>query len=1741
MAVAQGFEKSRQDRKKQSFTKADQNNLKNTLNELRLKLLNLTARNPLINFRHKETNKNQIRAIDEIIDIMFEKLYLKSQNLEFLSLSEPDFNPPDEKTEKFINELEIAKQSDEEYLKELEILPEDDDGLSKKSQEILRRLKDRVRDALGMEKRKHPDLMSKKEYAKLKDKLNPDYNLPKIEKGQNLPKKWYDQKIQTLLFPEELTKNLETINRKYKESFSEKGINTLYIVFGFLEWYESKSSDRKLLSPIIILPIDIKRSKTGKKNFYISATGDNPVLNLTLIERLKRDFDLNLPNFDEETVSIEDYLKKFQNKIKDKNHWSVKNFITIGHFNYMNISVYNDLNPDQWQNPGQLLENEVLHEIIFGKEGEGGGSNEDYNIDSDDIKKITPFVVSDADASQHSAIVDICKGENMALKGPPGTGKSQTITNAIGACLAQGKKVLFISAKSAALDVVYARLRQAGLEEFCLKLHGISARKKEFLGNIKKRLDLRVKKDSEDFKAKSRQHQKIKNKLNDYADLMNSHYGDINQTIHQIIWLSLKYEKIIENLELKKLKIKNIHKISQPELDDMCKDIEGAQDIISNINKKFGNISKHPFYLFNNFKLSRFEIDEYFEDIALFLNQMKSINQNLEDVKSNFNFQKSDYFSSKLNFEKISSTILKFETNINIHDQILKNHDNKFNYSDILNILNQTENCLKNLEQNKYNNLIEDLDTSKINNVLSNIANHEESYQSDLGDLYINDQNGVDKLFTNRARNLNSVINFLSEIQKDLDVNFDYNNISLTKINNLNDITKLYDDKFLIFKNKHHFQIESLSFIELILSSFEKIESKIEKLSNQIDIDFDLSINELNNHITKINQSSWFNKLYGDTKKAFLFYELISKSSEKNTSKTVIFKILNEYLDLLKDITAFNNSDPVSTLSLNFQLIHKNIKELHTYKNILDLMNSELANSTNIENSFRDFFFKKDNNALILLKAKLQNFDFDKYDLTQEINFQDKLQNENSLKDKTLSFISSFNNTFGNHQIKFNELNEFKNSLNNKVQTENIFSENKDILDVYGISINSKSTYVNDLIPSIDLYSNIQNTFINDLDEKGVYQSLDLNNGITQLKELKNILDDTNTSLNKNFDLLQKIIKNFDCDLTSFITEKIDAAEFQKLVGIFSHFEDNRDEIFEYFDYLKVKQNKESTNIVEFFEVIEKNHELVNQLSDAFLFVFYNSLVKEIYNKYPDLKTISGTDIQTNANKFNDLDIEINNLHAKDLIGTLKSIMPEKGIGHGKKRDLTEMGLIKHLVESENPKIPSIRNIMERAGNAIIDLKPCFMMSPYSVAQFLRNSKFQFDVIFIDEASQLQPQLAIGAIARCNQAVIMGDPMQLPPTEFFERDVDLDEDEEVERVDEKSILDQALTRFRTRRELKWHYRSKDESLIAFSNKEFYENKLVIFPSPNLDKNISGINIEYIQATYKGRQNVEEAKLIVQRAVEYCKNNSEKSALIATMNLQQKNLIEDLLNKEITNDQKFQDYYAKWEEGLEPFVVKNLESVQGDERDSIFISTLFGPQEVGLPVMQHFGPINSKAGHRRLNVLFTRAKERVHIVTSLKTSDIKADDDATIGRNSYGRKVLKNYLEFAHTGKLYGGEDTDRESGSEFQDHIANVLKQKGYEVKQEIGVAGYFIDIGIRHPSYPNGYLLGVEADGATYHSSKSARDRDRLRQQVLEGLGWTLYRVWSTDWYNHQENETEKLVNFIEQQAELKKQQTKH
>jgi superfamily I DNA and/or RNA helicase len=416
-----------------------------------------------------------------------------------------------------------------------------------------------------------------------------------------------------------------------------------------------------------------------------------------------------------------------------------------------------------------------------------------------------------------------------------------------------------------------------------------------------------------------------------------------------------------------------------------------------------------------------------------------------------------------------------------------------------------------------------------------------------------------------------------------------------------------------------------------------------------------------------------------------------------------------------------------------------------------------------------------------------------------------------------------------------------------------------------------------------------------------------------------------------------------------------------------------------------------------------------------------------------------------------------------------------------------------------------------------------------SVAQFFKPSGLRFDLLVIDEASQMRPEEALGSIARADQVVVVGDPMQLPPTSFFDlADQVVDSDDAEEIVDSESILDLSLSTYSPARALRWHYRSRHESLIAFSNRQFYENKLIIFPSP-LDPDKSrrepkfGVFHHFVEGKYKSSLNLPEAQAVAEAAVAFMRENPDRSLGVVTLNMPQREVLLGEIDRLIARDRRAAAYIEKWESTLEPFFVKNLENVQGDERDVIFISTVYGPDADTGVVMNRFGPVNSNVGHRRLNVLFTRAKQQVDVFTSMRSSDIRVSD-----ASSRGVKELKSYLEYAETGRLEQGEQTGREPDSEFEIFVRDRLVQHGFEVVPQVGVAGYSIDLAVKHPKR-SGYLLGIECDGATYHSSKSARDRDRLREEVLVGLKWNIYRIWSTDWFSNPQHEFARLLAHIE------------
>jgi very-short-patch-repair endonuclease len=458
----------------------------------------------------------------------------------------------------------------------------------------------------------------------------------------------------------------------------------------------------------------------------------------------------------------------------------------------------------------------------------------------------------------------------------------------------------------------------------------------------------------------------------------------------------------------------------------------------------------------------------------------------------------------------------------------------------------------------------------------------------------------------------------------------------------------------------------------------------------------------------------------------------------------------------------------------------------------------------------------------------------------------------------------------------------------------------------------------------------------------------------------------------------------------------------------------------------------------------------------------------------------------------------------------------------------SELGKLRRELQKQRKHMP-IRQLVQSLPSLLTRLKPCLLMSPLSVAQYLDASHAQFDVVIFDEASQIPVWDAVGAIARGKQLVCVGDPKQLPPTSFFSRSDDSEDGADSDDVqDLESILDECLSIGLPELRLNWHYRSKHEGLITFSNVTYYDNELVTFPSPVT--NDQSVRFERVQGVYDrggSRTNRAEADAIV-KAIERHYLDSAKRHLtlgVVTFNQAQQSLIERMLDERRRTSQQLDQAIAQ--AAQEPLFIKNLENVQGDERDIIFFSITYGPDASG-KVSLNFGPLNLEGGHRRLNVAVSRARVGVVIFSTLLPEQI----DLSRVRAA-GVRDLKNYMEFAIRGPRALVEQsmpTGREPDSPFERQVISALREKGWTVHPQVGVSGYRIDIGVVDPRAPGRYLLGVECDGAMYHSGATARDRDRLRQHVLEGLGWELYRIWSTDWWLNPEEPIRKLVGRLEE-----------
>ena len=567
--------------------------------------------------------------------------------------------------------------------------------------------------------------------------------------------------------------------------------------------------------------------------------------------------------------------------------------------------------------------------------------------------------------------------------------------------------------------------------------------------------------------------------------------------------------------------------------------------------------------------------------------------------------------------------------------------------------------------------------------------------------------------------------------------------------------------------------------------------------------------------------------------------------------------------------------------------------------------------------------------------------------------------------------------------------------------------------------------------------------------------------------------------------------------------------------------------------YLNTKNALKTSNAKMFVDSIEKRN--INKYDIEALVEgnFADSLLNILFVENQELATFVGELHENRIREFKDLDKKILVLNRKRIFHKLNNNIPKIFGG-------TENPQAKILAGEFTRKsghMP-VRKLLERAGGMIKQIKPCFMMSPLSIAQYLdpTNEELQFDVVIFDEASQVKPEDALGAFMRGKTAVVMGDTQQLPPTSFFDQMSDADSDEEeATSLDMESILHLCKLSFPVKM-LKWHYRSRHESLITVSNREFYDNDLLVYPSPSHNDPELGLKFHYNPNTAYHRGSSSANPLEAEDVAEEIFNHFEKygdtkSLGVGTFSVAQKNAILEALEVKRKERPEFEPLFSDNKE--ERFFVKNLETIQGDERDVILISVGYGYDQDG-KMSLNFGPLNQDGGERRLNVLITRAREKCVVFSNFKAYDMKLTANPP-----YGVKSLKEFLEYAENLTL-GTPQGEEYSKEPFEDAIANFLEENGYTVDRQIGCAGFRVDLAIVDDENPGKYILGITTDGKMYSSSKVARDRDRLREQVLTGLGWKLYHLWSTDWYRNRDLGRKKLLENVEKSIRQSREEEK-
>lgn len=1597
----------------------------------------------------------------------------------------------------------------------------------------------------------------------------------------------------------EREKTLKNLRSKTKLAREEQGTNILYLSFGFILWRETdRPSAAWMKAPLLMMPVSLEL-KSMNAPYTISRYEDDIEVNPTLDYLLNSEYGIDLPTFElKDKKSISDYLDTIE-EIVDLRGWKLVREVSLGLLSFQKINMYHDLNNDY--NHDLIMQHPVLRAMGGDYSAMKGLPPELQNYDFDKVNPQDTYQVVNADSSQQEAVLLSKRGVSFVMQGPPGTGKSQTITNIISEALADGKKVLFVSEKAAALQVVLKRLTEVGLADFCLSLHDYKANKKEIIDNIGANLSLTEKRLPRSAVSDLTELLHNREALNEYASELHQSIAPLNTSIYSAFGRIMQ----LEDASTLEFQMDDPMGVSEAAFSEMLYSVEMYERAL----RAMDLLHENPWYMTTAVSSGQAFKQQLEGQTKHIPEKLMEIDSAVRSINSSWHLQ-------------IPETTAGIRSAVDEIEQVMSLPLFPLSWMDeaVRNKLLESARAER-AAQAQHRERIENFKKHYVSEA-QNAKMHQERLNDSLSQIrsswtdaalsldsaaikekYSSAYAATDKPIAGCIRetaDASAEIKALTE--KILSCFADAK--SLLSLSQLDAFTNLrFCSKLIsILVNAPYMETawfdlranaDVLQLLNEACAHGNTVETKTSQLLEKWESDIlTIPVDDMLARF-KTEYSGLFYKFKGTYKEDIKTLKLLAKQVGIQITDEAAIAVLQAVKDLNNEKAWFdeNHAQLIDVFKGQFRGIDtdweklrygvtsaKEIAEMFPYANIpSDVIVAIQAAilSTQKSAELRRLNDELSEAEIDGLESKLQSLPY--VDMSEEdvsisgtyvtqidAFLADCTAQEEQLYsvvdcytgDKetiTYSILASMLDlvaVVSKERAWFDE----KQSELTSLFADSYVGENTDWAAVCEAMDISKSTTVQEWASELepkepalvqlfgDRFDGVDTdwqTIINDVDCVSYWAAKSYAASSLSDEFIEAFCDkqEQRVSIKEQIDQVRVLLDSIEPELEAFINlfqngEAIQNTHFAEVVAKYNRCMTSFDQLDKWIDYAETKAECDKLGLVSFTEAVAKEDNTIKDVKDAFEKGFYTQWIIPAMEKTPSLQSFRRRVHEQHLEKFTELDESQFGIARIRIRNKIIKTFPDQYSATGPK---SEIGILKHEMEKKKRIMP-LRKLFRTVPNLLLTLKPCFMMSPLSVAYFLEADSYHFDTVIFDEASQIFPQDAIGAIFRANQVIIAGDTKQLPPTDFFAtntgngtEDYDVDEDGEWETEVYDSILEETAN-ILPNRTLRWHYRSRSEHLIAFSNQEIYQNDLVTFPSINEKETDGGVEFVYVEEGYyepkPKNYNIMEAKRCVELVAEHIEKHPNRSLGIIAFSEKQQQAISREIQLFREKNPKYEEFFKEGKE--EEFFIKNLENVQGDERDTIFFSIGYAKTKAqklaGKTMTLRFGPLGNQGGERRLNVAITRAKRNVKLISSILPSDI--DLSRT---ESEGIRLLHDYIAFAMNGSMALASSQTRVAQDEFKSSIAEYIRSKGYIVRESIGCSGYKIDIAIKHPSQREEYVAGIECDGLSYVSARTARDRDRLRKSVLTSMGWRLYRVWSTEWYKNPEIEGQKLIAFID------------